>query len=183
MIKFIVFLFVTLRREFGRFKYFEKLNGLFKDCYFPETMKIVGPLPNLKLDKNVRFGHFSYLHLGGETWSIAQGSLEIGSDGNLSSHCVIYAAGPEGVRIGKNFDCAPGVKIYSSRSFFEDGQTKHIFGKVHIGDNVIVYSNVVIGPNVVIGDNVSIAANSVVTKDLIEPGLYGGAPAVKLKPF
>lgn len=107
---------------------------------------MVGPPEHLSLGKNVMIGEYVYLHLGGQKWSNGLGKLTIGNNGIISPYCVFYAAGKDGIEIGNNFDCAPGVKIFASKSYFEDGTTKHFFGKVKIGDNVIVYANTVIGP-------------------------------------
>ena len=52
------------------------------------------------------------------------------------------------------------------------------FEKTIIGNNVLIGSNSTILP-VTIVDDVVIGAGSVVTKDIIEPGVYFGNPAIK----
>jgi len=50
-------------------------------------------------------------------------------------------------------------------------------GGVTIGDGCKIYSGAVISPNVTIGDGAIIAANSVVTRDVPQCEVWGGAPA------
>ncbi len=52
--------------------------------------------------------------------------------------------------------------------------------KITVGDRVFIGYNSTILPGVNITDNVIIAAGSVVTKSIIESGVYGGNPARKL---
>lgn len=50
-----------------------------------------------------------------------------------------------------------------------------------LGNNVTMYANsIIIGP-VQIGDDVTIGANSLVNKDLLEPGVYVGSPVKKIR--
>lgn len=181
MIGFFKYIFDTLHKGFGRYRLYKKLHQKFPTAQFSDTMTIAGPMEHLSLGNYVSFGEYVQLHLGGQKWSEGLGKLTIGNNGIISCHCVLYAVGEDGIVIGNNFDCAPGVKIFASKSYFENGITKHHFGKVYIGNHVVVYANTVIGPGVTIGDNITIAANSVVTKDLTEAGLYGGCPAKKIK--
>lgn len=181
MISFFNYIFDVLVKGFGRYRLYKKLHEKFPGVKFSESMTISGPLEHLILGKQVLIGEYVYLHLGGQKWSDGWGKLIMGDNCIISAHCVLYAVGKGGIEIGNNFDCAPGVKIFASKSYFEDGLTKHHFGKVKIGDNVILYANVIVGPGVTIGDNISVAANSVVTRDLNEAGLYGGCPAKKIK--
>jgi len=181
LIGFFKYIYDVLVKGFGRYRWYKKIHQKFPTAKFSETMTISGPVEHLSLGKNVLIGEYVHLHLGGQKWSDGLGKLTMGDNCIISAHCVLYAVGKDGIEIGNNFDCAPGVKIFSSKSYFEEGRTKHHFGKVNIGNHVIVYANTVIGPGVTIGDNITIAANSVVTRDLIEAGLYGGCPAKKIK--
>jgi len=65
------------------------------------------------------------------------------------------------VKIGNFVTCLPGVNIS---------------GNCNIGNNVMIGSNSVIKENISIGDNIIIGMGSVVTKPLIEPGVYVGNP-------
>ncbi len=158
--------------------------------HFPGTMmedgvQIKGDLENLKLGKNVILQKGTVINLGGSEWCRNEGSLEIGDDSILSPHCVVYAAGPGGVKIGKHFECGPGVGIYANRTDYVKGSAagneRHLFKRVEIGDNVIIYANAVIGPGVKIGDNAAIAACSAVTRDVPPNSLAGGTPARVLR--
>ena len=58
-----------------------------------------------------------------------------------------------------------------------------IWGPIRIGNNVYIGTDAIILPNVSICDNVIIGAGSIVTKDIIEDGVYAGVPAKKIKSF
>ena len=86
------------------------------------------------------------------------------------SHCWL-------IEIGNNVTLAPRVHILA-----HDASTKLLLGYTRIGQ-VIIGSNVFIGaesvilPNVSICDNVIIGAGSVVTKSILQSGIYAGDPA------
>jgi len=109
-------------------------------------------------------------------WCKYTGSLEIGDNSCISPNTVIYAAGPGGVGIGKNFDCGPGVGIFSSSSSV-DSSLEHKFARVEIGDNVTLFANVVVTPGVKIGEGVIVGAGAVVTKDIPPFAIAYGVPA------
>ena len=99
----------------------------------------------------------------------------------ISPNCVFWGCGAN-IIIGNNFDCAPGAKIFASRTKYEDqiaypSLNPHIFKDVKIGDNVVCFSNVVIGPGVTIGDGAVIGANSLVLQDVAAHTIVGGSPA------
>lgn len=135
----------------------------------------------LKLGNRVCIQTRTILHCGGMDWCDYKGGISIGADSCISPDCVFYGCGAS-IQIGNNFDCGPGVKIFSSRTQYEmltrwPEKNQHLFADVAIGDNVIVYANVVIGPGVRIGDGAVIAAGSVVLKDVPENALVAGVPA------
>lgn len=68
--------------------------------------------------------------------------------------------------IGDFFTTAPGVNIS---------------GKCKIGDRVYIGSNATIREKITICDDVIIGLNSGVVKDITEPGVYVGTPAIKIK--
>lgn len=136
-----------------------------------------GALDNLRLGKHVVLQSGSVLHLGGTTWCLNQGRIEIGDGSVISPNCVIYGGGPGGVHIGKDFDCGPNVGIFASRTDYERGPNHHIFKPVVIGDSVIVFAHAVISPGVTIGDRAVIAAGSVVLHDVAPYTLVAGVPA------
>jgi len=53
-----------------------------------------------------------------------------------------------------------------------------IAGTCKLGHHVVLAGQVGVGDHVTIGDQVVVAAQSGVSKDLVEPGFYGGYPAV-----
>ncbi|MBD5542600.1 MAG: acyltransferase [Lachnospiraceae bacterium] len=68
-------------------------------------------------------------------------------------------------------------------NFCKDKPVHKYYGCIEIMDNVFIGARSTILPNVRIGPNVIIAADSVVTKDITESGIYGGNPARKIGDF
>jgi acetyltransferase-like isoleucine patch superfamily enzyme len=135
----------------------------------------------LVLGEKVSVQNNVILHCGGAEWCDYKGSITIGSQSVISPNCVFWGCGAN-IIIGKNFDCAPGVKIFASRTKYEDrieypALNPHIFQDVVIGDNVICFSNVVISPGVTIGDGAVIGSNSLVLEDVPPHTLVAGTPA------
>lgn len=56
-------------------------------------------------------------------------------------------------------------------------------GYIKLGSNIFIGANSTIMPNVEIVDNVIIGSNSIVTKHILEPGVYVGQPLRKIKTF
>lgn len=54
-------------------------------------------------------------------------------------------------------------------------------GGVHIGQRVLVGTGAVVLPGLRVGDDVVVGAGAVVCDDLVEPGVYAGVPARRLK--
>lgn len=96
-------------------------------------------------------------------WCNAKGSISIGND----------------VLIG------PNVTIHSSNHNYEMGKVFRSLGHtdkpVSIGNNVWLGANCIILPGVTVSDNVVLAAGSVVTKSILNEGVYGGVPAKFIK--
>ena len=105
-----------------------------------------------------------------------QKDVSIGSNTRIQSHSFICSA----VKIGNNCFIGHGVKFVNDK--FSNGKVNFDppFEKTIIGNNVLIGSNSTILP-VTIADDVIIGAGSVVTKDIIEPGIYFGNPAHKKK--
>jgi sugar O-acyltransferase (sialic acid O-acetyltransferase NeuD family) len=68
--------------------------------------------------------------------------------------------------IGDYFTTAPGV---------------HISGNVKIGDRVYFGTNASVREKISICDDVTIGMGSVVVKDIVEPGVYAGIPARRIR--
>jgi acetyltransferase-like isoleucine patch superfamily enzyme len=151
-------------------------------CVREPAVQVKGALTNLKLGRDVILQQGCVLHAGGYDWSEGVGRLEIGDGGVLSPYCVIFGAGPGGVRIGRNFDCGPHVGIYASRTGFRTSEGPHVFAPVVIGDDVVVFGHAVISPGVRIGDRAVIAAGAVVVTDVPVGTVVGGVPARPIAP-
>lgn len=154
-----------------------RINAQFPTLVLEKGVVIKGDLRNLQVGGQVLVQNGSILHLGGMPWSQNTGGLVIGADSVISPLCVIYGAGPGGVRIGERFDCGPGVKIFSSRSAIGSEPGDHVFGPVEIGDDVTVFANAVISCGVRIGNGAVVGAGSVVLADVPAGGMVGGSPA------
>lgn len=165
---------MNLRRRLALRRHFPQLS-------IEPGVTIKGELSNLKIQGKVIVQSGTVLHLGGMDWCENTGHLSIGDGAVISPNCVIYAAGPGGVRIGTQFDCGPGVGIFASRTDYLKGPQHHVFAPVQIGDSVIVFANVVISPGVTIGDGAVIAAGSVVLHDIPPRCMVAGAPARIIK--
>jgi len=167
----------SLRTQWHYLRRTALLKARFPTLTLERNVMVKGDLANLELGDRVVIQSGSVLHLGGMPWSENTGRLVIGSDSVISPMSVIYAAGPGGVRIGKRFDCGPGVKIFASRTDFDIGPGTHLFAPVEIGDDVTVFANGVISSGVKIGNGAVIAAGSVVLDDVPAHTMVGGVPA------
>lgn len=107
-----------------------------------------------------------------------QKNVTIGSSTRVQSHAFIC----ELVTIGSGCFIGHGV-MFINDLFQEGGPAGGDSSKwksTKIGNMVSIGSNATILP-VTITDNVVIGAGSVVTKDILEPGIYAGNPAKKLR--
>lgn len=135
-----------------------------------------GRMAHMRLGKRVVIQSGTVIHAGGMAWCEYAGSISIGDDSTLSPNCVLYGAGPGGIRIGERFDCGPAVGIFASRTDYRS-RSAHVFKEVVIGNDVIVFANAVIGPGVTIGDRAVVAAGAVVLDDVPSGAMVGGVPA------
>ena len=177
MIKILKQIYSTGKKRYLLRKAF---NTRYPTCTYEEGLIIKGPFKNMILSDNVKFQSNVMIHLGGMEWCQNKGSLRLGENSIISPNVVIYAAGPGGVVIGKNFDCGPGVQIFASHTNIKD-RSKYVFGQVEIGNNVTLFANVVVSPGVKIGDNAVVLASSVVNKNIQPNTVYGGVPARLIK--
>ena len=107
-----------------------------------------------------------------------QKNVKIGKNCKIQSHSFIC----ELVTIGDNCFISNGV-VFINDKFKNGGPAKgnkKLWKSTTIGKNVSIGSNVTILP-VSINDNVVIGAGSVVTKNILEPGIYAGNPTKKIK--
>lgn len=107
-----------------------------------------------------------------------QKGVVIGNNSKVQSHAFIC----ELVTIGSDCFISHGV-MFINDTFSIGGPArgnKHLWKPTIIGNHVSIGTNSTILP-VRIVDNVVIGAGSVVTKDILEPGIYAGNPARKLR--
>lgn len=148
---------------------------------FEPGVLVKGDGRRLVLGRGVVIQSGTVLHTGGKAWCKHEGRIEIGDDSTISPHCVLYGAGPGGIRIGRRFDCGPFVGIYASRTDYRK-RGEHVFARIEIGDDVVVFSHAVISAGVRIGDGAVIGAGSVVLDDVPAGAFVAGSPARVLRP-
>lgn len=141
-----------------------------KDVQFGENVKVVEPVNiyGCEIGSNCFIGPFVEI----------QKDVTIGANTKIQSHTFIC----ELVKIGDN--CFVGHGVMFVNDLFQIGGpamgNKDLWMKTLIGNKVSIGSNATILP-VTICDNVVIGAGSVVTKNIVEPGVYAGNPAKKLR--
>jgi len=107
-----------------------------------------------------------------------QKGVKVGKNTRVQSHSFIC----ELVTIGEHCFIGHGV-MFINDTFSEGGPSggdQSKWKSTEIGNHVSLGSNATIMP-VKICDNTVIGAGSVVTKDILEPGIYAGNPARKLR--
>lgn len=128
-----------------------------------------------RINSRVKFPiHFTSRVIGFDRMELSYDPTTIGSF-VLSGGCYFQAL--NGIRIGKNFLFAPGVKLISSNHDISDKKQVEKAPPIVIGDNVWLGANVIILPGITIGNNVVIGAGSVVTKPIPDNVTVAGNPA------
>ena len=103
-----------------------------------------------------------------------QKKVNIGNNTKVQSHSFIC----ENTFIDDETFIAHGVMFTNDK--FHNGELSKDYLPTHIGKRCRIGSNVTLLP-VKICDDVTIGAGSVVTKDILEPGIYVGNPARRIK--
>jgi acetyltransferase-like isoleucine patch superfamily enzyme len=140
------------------------------DVQFGENVKLVEPINiyGSSIGNNCFIGPFVEI----------QKDVTIGNNTKIQSHSFIC----ELVTIG--MDCFIGHGVMFINDLFSEGGPargdKSKWKQTFIGNNVSIGSNATILP-ISICDNVVIGAGAVVTKSIIESGVYAGNPAKKIK--
>jgi acetyltransferase-like isoleucine patch superfamily enzyme len=147
---------------------FQEKNIDIRDVLFGNNVTVVKPcnLYECSIGDNSFIGPFVEIQKG----------VVIGNDCKIQSHSFIC----ELVTIGNNCFIGHGV-MFVNDTFSTGGPAGNPSGwkKTFIGNHVSVGSNATILP-VSICDKVVIGAGAVVTKDIIEPGVYAGNPAKRI---
>lgn len=141
--------------------------------YMPESISI---------KNDVRIDDFCCI-VGGNV------GINIGSNVHIAFFCIIIGNG--GVNINDFAGLSSRVSIYSATDDYSglsltnptipDKYKNVIEGPVELGRHVIIGTNSTILPNVKIGEGCSVGANSLVTKNLADWGIYVGTPVKKIK--
>jgi acetyltransferase-like isoleucine patch superfamily enzyme len=141
-----------------------------KDVQFGRNVKVVSPVNiyGCTVRDDTFIGPFVEI----------QKMVIIGERCKIQSHSFIC----ELVTIGN--DCFIGHGVMFINDLFKKGGPaqgdQSLWSSTNVGNNVSIGSNATILP-VTICNNVVIGAGSVVTKNILEPGVYVGNPARKLK--
>lgn len=147
-----------------------RLAATIRDVDFGERVKVVEPanLYGCQIGDDSFVGPFVEI----------QKDVTIGARCKIQSHAFVC----ELVTIGDDCVVAHGV-MFINDLFATGGPAmgdRSLWKATRIGNNVSIGSNATVLP-VSICDNVVIGAGSVVTKDIVEPGIYAGNPARKIR--
>jgi len=150
-------------------KNFDEKNVKIYKVKFGENVKIIQPsnIYECEIGDNCFIGPFVEI----------QKNSKIGSNTKIQSHSFIC----ELVTIGNDVFIGHGVMFINDK--FANSKPANndtsLWKSTNIGNNVSIGSNSTILP-VNICDNTVIGAGSVVTKNILTPGIYAGNPAIKL---
>lgn len=148
---------------------FNLIESSVREVQFGKNVTVVGPT-NIY---GCYIGHDSFVG----PFTEIQKDVHIGERCKIQSHSFICSL----VTIGN--DCFIGHGVMFINDLFSEGKPSGDQNKwqpTRIGNHVSIGSNATILP-VHICDQVVIGAGAVVTKDIIEPGVYAGNPAKKIR--
>ncbi len=145
-------------------------NADIRDVRFGKNVKLISPsnIYECEIGDDCFVGPFVEIQKG----------VVIGKRCKIQSHSFVC----ELVTLGDDCVLAHGV-MFINDSFSAGGPAKgdrSLWKATHIGSRVSIGSNATILP-VSICDGAVIGAGAVVTKDIVEPGIYAGNPARKLR--
>ncbi len=148
---------------------FNLIESCIRDVIMGENVTIVSPcnIYECQIGSDCFIGPFTEI----------QQEVVIGSRCKIQSHSFICSL----VTIGD--DCFIGHGVVFVNDVFANGGPVNDALKwkaTKIGDHVSIGSNATILP-VYICSHVVIGAGAVITKDIMEPGVYAGNPAIKLR--
>lgn len=110
--------------------------------------------------------------------------ISIGDNSGLGEDCYIVAM--DEVKIGRDVMIVPEVMISTGNHAYEDPnllrtERKMLTQPVNVCNDCWFGARAIILPGVSICDRVIVAAGAVITKSIVEPGIYGGNPAKQIK--
>lgn len=129
--------------------------------------------------------------LGIKTWisentifEAAGGIIKLGENNFFNTNCRIVSM--EYVEIGNDNLFGPNVIIIDHNHRYHNCNVKICkqgfdVSPIHIGSDIWVGGNTCILSGIEICDHVVIGANSIVTRNITEPGVYVGCPVRKIK--
>lgn len=120
--------------------------------------------------------------------AVIVGDVTIGEDCSIW-YCAVLRGDVNTIKIGDRVNIQDGAVVHTlyNRSVSEIGNDvsvghNAIIHGAKIGNNVLIGMGAVIMDNAVIPDNTIIAAGAVVlSNSILEPGIYAGVPAKKVK--
>lgn len=121
---------------------------------------------------------FKVSFIYGQFSIIQPGNFKFGKGLAINDYAYINAMG--GITVGDNFIISAGAKIITAKLRAEQGAFSYKKEHIYAGNNIQVGAGAVILPGVTICDNVIIGANAVVSRSIVEPGVYVGMPASKI---
>lgn len=148
------------------------LSRIYWKLVYRETRKTYEIPDNFKLSGK-------YIDLYGD------GLILCGS-GYIGNFSTIQSMSPHKVVLGQNVSISHNVRFYTTsvttHSFTDyDGSESLGGGSILIGNNVWIGANVVVIGPVSVCDGVVIGANSVLSRDIFESGVYAGSPLRKIR--
>ena len=122
-------------------------------------------------------------HLGkGSRISSVRDNLSVGDNVTIGENCTIDGSG--GLEIGSNVVISDYTCVISHKHLFVKNKglsNEYISARTRIGSYVWLCEGVKVIPGITICDNVIVGAGSIVTRDIVEEGIYVGIPTKKIR--
>ena len=134
-------------------------------------------------EEGIRFANF---YDGSKIQFKHMGNVVIEDNVEIHAYSVIHRAGLDSTIIGYGTKIGSLVNIGHNNIIGQNtiiGNKTITCGSVTIGNNCWVSVNSAIKNGVSICDDVILGMNSLVTKDIIKPGIYYGSPVKYIKPY
>lgn len=178
---------ITLDKDINIDYYFTLLHNFINKDREPEANKI---------GKNCNIHDTVILNVPGNTYAASptgervmmkhMGGVIIGDDVDIAAYSIVHTSTMSSTII------KDGVKILVmcniGHSCFIDEDTflapgVRVAGATKIGKNCFIWQGAIIADCISICDNVTIGMGSVVTKDIVKPGIYYGNPCKYVRPY